>query len=405
MWYKLPVKERMDLMRTYRKGGYSYSDMVKDYNDSYEKFGNGGKKGEDKPKPSPYLPIETYNPSETTNQHDLSVRYNAPNQYNRLSEQQLALIEAKSKQRPELRNDSRPEQIKKQDKELSDKIQREIDNPLIYNPGGQILSYASNFEGMSPEDVAHLNTSGFVDKLGWASNKVSGVLVNEMVGGAGSKLIGKSVGYYTDKVKPNLYKINPNALTNESFNNPNSFYRQIDNTTFREGEASGLIKGKQAIDMEQVPGQINLKKSFGDDAYFNKGRLYSQNSRADYIYEVQKGEEAFIPKLNNRTRGLTTENTNVRVPKELMPIQEADVYKKHWWKGYEKIADAKKKEALKPVIGPKPLPKELEPYISSKQLKATKEEEIYESFLSNEARSKKSAARTIKYDKNGNKIN
>lgn len=45
MYYKLPVKERMELMKAYRKANpkMSYHDMVSDYNDSYEKFGNGGK--------------------------------------------------------------------------------------------------------------------------------------------------------------------------------------------------------------------------------------------------------------------------------------------------------------------------------------------------------------------------
>lgn len=44
MYYKLPVKDRMDLMKSYKKANpdMSYHDMVKDYNDSYEKFGNGG---------------------------------------------------------------------------------------------------------------------------------------------------------------------------------------------------------------------------------------------------------------------------------------------------------------------------------------------------------------------------
>lgn len=45
MYYKLPVKDRMDLMKSYRKVNpdMSYRDMVKDYNDSYEKFRDGGK--------------------------------------------------------------------------------------------------------------------------------------------------------------------------------------------------------------------------------------------------------------------------------------------------------------------------------------------------------------------------
>jgi hypothetical protein len=45
MYNKLPVKERIELMKSYRKANkdMSYRDMVKDYNDSYEKFRDGGK--------------------------------------------------------------------------------------------------------------------------------------------------------------------------------------------------------------------------------------------------------------------------------------------------------------------------------------------------------------------------
>jgi hypothetical protein len=46
MYYKLPIKERMDLMKSYKKANknMSYSDMVNDYNTSYQRFDNGGKK-------------------------------------------------------------------------------------------------------------------------------------------------------------------------------------------------------------------------------------------------------------------------------------------------------------------------------------------------------------------------
>jgi hypothetical protein len=48
MYYKLPIKERMELMKSYRKANpdMSYRDMVNDYNTSYEKFYNGGIKEE-----------------------------------------------------------------------------------------------------------------------------------------------------------------------------------------------------------------------------------------------------------------------------------------------------------------------------------------------------------------------
>lgn len=44
MYNKLPIKERIDLMKSYRKANpdMSYRDMVNDYNTSYQKFKNGG---------------------------------------------------------------------------------------------------------------------------------------------------------------------------------------------------------------------------------------------------------------------------------------------------------------------------------------------------------------------------
>lgn len=44
MYNKLPVKERIELMKSYRKANKDmfYRDMVKDYNDSYQRFDKGG---------------------------------------------------------------------------------------------------------------------------------------------------------------------------------------------------------------------------------------------------------------------------------------------------------------------------------------------------------------------------
>ena len=44
MYYKLPVKQRLEYMNSFRKANphISYYDMVKDYNETFQKFGNGG---------------------------------------------------------------------------------------------------------------------------------------------------------------------------------------------------------------------------------------------------------------------------------------------------------------------------------------------------------------------------
>ena len=179
------------------------------------------------------------------------------------------------------------------------------------------------------------------------------LLSNEIAKGVskGSELINglkksELVNKLGNKYLPNAYKLNPKAITHESFNNPNSFYRQIDTPTFNEGLESGLIKGKQSVNKTQGENIINLNKSFGDDAYYFKGKLYSPQ-RADYIYEVNKGEEFFRPRVNNKDylkKGVpyTVENTNVRVSRTPIPIEEATLYKKDWLKGYKPIEIPKK---------------------------------------------------------------
>lgn len=158
--------------------------------------------------------------------------------------------------------------------------------------------------------------------------------------GRGLSRVGKTLGT-EEGLLSNAYKLNSKAITSENFNNPNSFYRQIDTPTFNEGLESGLIKGKQAINKTQGENIISLNKSFGDDAYYFKGKLYSPR-RADYIYEVNKGEEFFKPRVNNKDylkKGVpyTVENTNVRVSKTPIPLEEATIYKKDWLQGYKQI--------------------------------------------------------------------
>ena len=43
MWTKLSADKKSELMKAYKKGGFSYRDMIDDYNNSYEEFENGGK--------------------------------------------------------------------------------------------------------------------------------------------------------------------------------------------------------------------------------------------------------------------------------------------------------------------------------------------------------------------------
>lgn len=204
--------------------------------------------------------------------------------------------------------------------------------PSVINPspilGLGASALAAGIEGNYGE--AALN-SGMIMGLGYMGGGAYNTL--SPIGG-----IEKNIGEYLTTQTPlrNAYKYNPWAFKP----NRNSFYRQIDNETFNEGLESGIIQGKQNINQTKGENIINLNKAFGEDAYYNKGSLYYKNNKdLPYLYEANLGEEAFIPKVNGRTRKYNTENTSVRVSKTPLSIDNPNInlYKKDWLKGYRQI--------------------------------------------------------------------
>ncbi len=200
--------------------------------------------------------------------------------------------------------------------------------PSVINPspilGLGANALAAGIEGNYGE--AALN-SGMLMGLGYMGGGAYNTL--SPVGG-----IERNIGEYLTTQTPlrNAYKINPWAFKP----NPEAFYRQVDNVTYNEGLESGLIRGKQDIGYSDE----SAMKMFGDDAYYNKGRLYYKNEKDyPYLFEANLPEDRFIPKVNGRTRKYTTENTRVRVSKEPLPINDPNItiYKKDWLKGYKQI--------------------------------------------------------------------
>lgn len=211
------------------------------------------------------------------------------------------------------------------------------------NPAKMIGDMASGL-GSVPQDVNEGNylKAGLSIASPLAVGAIAGVgansvkpfvnnLVNPLAG------TGDLINNLGNKYLPNAYKLNPNAFKP----NPNNFYRQVDTPTFNEGLESGLIRGKQDIGYSDE----SAMKMFGDDAYYNKGRLYYKNEKDyPYLFEANLPEDRFIPKVNGRTRKYTTENTRVRVSKEPLPINDPNIktYKKDWLQGYKPIEIPKK---------------------------------------------------------------
>ena len=198
--------------------------------------------------------------------------------------------------------------------------------PQDINEGNYLKAGMSIGSPLFTGAVAGIGTKGIKPFVNNLTNPLAGT--GEIIDNLGNRYL------------PNAYKKNPFAFKT----NPNKFYRQVDDETFQEGLESRVIKGKQNIGDGGMDG-ININKAFGDDAYYNKGRLYYKNNKdLPYLFEANLPEENFIPKVNGRTRKYTTENTSVRVSKEPLSIDNPDItiYKKNWLKGYKPIELPKK---------------------------------------------------------------
>lgn len=283
------------------------------------------------------------------------------------------------------------------------------------NPAAMIGSMASNL-GQAPLQAEQSNSvlpyitsigaPLAVGALAGLGTKNTGQFVNNLANPlAGTGELVNSLG---NKYLPNAYKLNPNAFKPNS----NNFYRQVDNMTYNEGLESGLIRGKQDIGHSGVEG-INLNKSFGDDAYYNKGNLYYTNNKdLPYLFEANLPEDKFLPKVNGRTRKYTTENTSVRVSKEPLPINDPNIktYKKDWLQGYKQVEVPKTTPIKDLFIQPKQkfsnpnLSDIEEPYISKKVFNDSKEQQVFESSFQPEQQSRLLEERTKYYDNRGNEI-
>lgn len=134
------------------------------------------------------------------------------------------------------------------------------------------------------------------------------------------------------KYLPNAYKYNPFSFKPSS----EKFYRQIDNETLEQYKNSNLIKGKE---VEKLTSGINLNRDFGDDAYFQKGKLYyKEGKNTENLIEANISDFYFTPKVNGRLRKSLESSGGVAVPKEVLDMRNPDLqlYKKDWLQGYKK---------------------------------------------------------------------
>ena len=133
-----------------------------------------------------------------------------------------------------------------------------------------------------------------------------------------------------------------------------NFYRQLDATNFADDLSEGVIKGQRNVTPKLTPkGKINLAKSFGDDAYFNKNSLYYRKRQipGSFLYEAQLPESSFIGKLNKKTLkwrdgAYRTKSSHLplsdpiytRVPKNLLKFNDPNINKyEYGLKGWQQL--------------------------------------------------------------------
>lgn len=135
----------------------------------------------------------------------------------------------------------------------------------------------------------------------------------------------------------NAYKLNPKAV---KLNNPEMGYRSIGLEGYNDALESGVLRAKQLPIQSSEPGIISLARNtnrnpntgkmqgFLDRPYFADG-FHDPRYGRDYVAEVNKLKNDLVPIETHKGIAPSTA-TNI-------PLNNATIYKKDWWKGYKEV--------------------------------------------------------------------
>jgi hypothetical protein len=286
--------------------------------------------------PSPYYPIQTYNPSETTNQqYNITDPYSKPKPLTKEQKLKETMVQAQDKGIPVMRSDWRNEKQREADIIKANRIQSKIDNPLTVNIAPNLASYLTRFKGMSPEEAAYTDAN-LAGSLEFSSGILQDALVNEMTGSLGSKFLGKGL----DKIDDQILKSKESGLLskahylnpNKTFKpDPNNMYRGLGLEGFKDAQSSKVLRPKQDVTLKNFEDtSIKLSKDF-DKTYYAPGEEFQilKNYDPSYIVSVPKTASDFSKRYGNKNWSWKTS--------EQIPIDKATFYKKDWWEGYTQV--------------------------------------------------------------------
>ena len=237
-----------------------------------------------------------------------------------------------------------------------------------------------------------------------AMNNIVEPMINiEMGMGAGklAKPALEAVGKYLteETALKNAYKINPWAFKPNS----NNWYRRVGESGIEDALNTGIVKGKnEIIDNNSYDVFLNTLKT-GDRTrapYFSKGNVYMGDAyRKDGLLETNlpndNFQSSYMFRLANET-GPNNLGTAVLHPKqELRNLENFNVYKSDWLKGFKKIDKPTHTEQVisRGVENPtgismdnigyqEPATGELAPYIGREEwMPETPAEKIWSSFF------------------------
>ena len=228
--------------------------------------------------------------------------------------------------------------------------------PLNVEEGdyGQVaLSIATPLTVGALAGLGTQNTSQFVNNL-----------VNPLAG------TGDLINNLGNKYLPNAHKLNPFAFKP----NPEAFYRQVGKSAYDDAITKGKVFSNGQEDMlERVPGlnyldeynksialdktgKFNLTKP-SEAPFVQKGELFfpitrkptgkgykgTKYSDAEYLLEGKLPNEAVLPRYQQKYFPTLKESSNVGVIRpEFNELNNFNVYKRDWLKGYKPIEISKK---------------------------------------------------------------
>jgi len=307
-WLNIPVKTRIELLREYKKQGYTYSAAKSDFENSYKSYQNGGEITN--PKPVVYNNIQPQEVPSSTRVSTKNPQFELELLNRNLLKQELLQKSSQGDTEAELQfRDVFGTSTHRYKYDNDPNYKQQVDQELKNWKGAKI-----NYPSDSPfrQDAVPYNMRWMYPQLTDESQKVMGDFSNEVISSVLPIPLVESVG----KV-PSVFKIGRNVIKDLPKLEEVPFNYNLDNllkkfSTLDQKNMKIMEEGNKYFKELNNPESLKRLKEFGDEYEIDLINAYKKaEERWDYGTNIGKHDRFQVGDINDDYVGLSTTKRDI----------------------------------------------------------------------------------------------